>query len=352
MKKLNYTVKISLLFLFLLINFSCTKENSSNPVEPVDNTKLEAAFSQAGGMSNLKSLVVSRNGTIIKEAYFNGGGANITHDVRSVTKSVIAILTGIAIEKGLIQSTEQPIDSFIRPLVPDLTPEKGNIRIGHLLSMSSGFEWAELNSDFGYTNWATAENQVQYLFAKPLTSTPGQTFTYNSAALHILSVIISRKANMQTLDYANIHFFERLEMGARNWLVDKQGYNNGGAGLELTPREMIKIGNLILDKGEYIGRRIVSEEWLDHMTTQKIALPANTMNYATGYGYAWWTGSGTKGNYFFANGYGGQFIVVVPNLKLVVVATNKWSGIGSSVADQQWLATMNLIMSDILSAFN
>jgi CubicO group peptidase (beta-lactamase class C family) len=64
-----------------------------------------------------------------------------------------------------------------------------------------------------------AENQVQYLFAKPLTSTPGQTFTYNSAAIHILSVIISRKANMQTLDYANIHFFERLEMGERNWLT-------------------------------------------------------------------------------------------------------------------------------------
>lgn len=352
MKKLNYTAKISLLLLFLLFNFSCTKENSTNPVEPVNNTKLEAAFSQAGGMSNLKSLVVSHNGTIIKEAYFNGGGANITHDVRSVTKSVIAILTGIAIEKGLIQSTEQPIDSFIRPLVPDLTTEKGHIQIGHLLSMSSGFEWAELNSDFGYSSWATAENQVQYLFAKPLTSTPGQTFTYNSAALHILSVIISRKANMQILDYANIHFFERLEMGGRNWLVDKQGYNNGGAGLELTPGEMIKIGNLILDKGEYIGRRIVSQEWIDRMTTQKIALSANTMNYASGYGYAWWTGSGSKGNYFFANGYGGQFIVVVPGLKLVVVATNKWSGITSFAADQQWLATINLIMSDILSAFN
>jgi CubicO group peptidase (beta-lactamase class C family) len=115
---------------------------------------------------------------------------------------------------------------------------------------------------------------------------------------------------------------------------------------------MIKIGNLILDKGEYIGRRIVSQEWIDRMTTQKIALSANTMNYASGYGYAWWTGTGPKGNYFFANGYGGQFIVVVPNLNLVVVATNKWSGVASSVADQQWLATINLIMSDILSAFN
>jgi CubicO group peptidase (beta-lactamase class C family) len=352
MQKLNLTTKIVLLFLFLFLNFSCTKENSSNPVEPVDNTKLEAAFSQAAQMPNLKSLVVSRNGTIVKEAYFNGGGANITHDVRSVTKSVIAILTGIAIEKGLITSTEQPIDSFIRPLVPDLTTEKGNIRIGHLLTMSSGFEWDELNSNFGYNNWITAENQVQYLFAKPLSSTPGQTFTYNSAAIHILSVIISRKSNMQTLDFANIHFFERLEMGERNWQVDRQGYNNGGAGLELTPREMIKIGNLILDGGEYLGRRIVSSEWIDKMTTQQISINASTMNYATGYGYGWWTGNGPKGNYFFANGYGGQFIVVVPNLKLVVVATNKWSGVSSSTTDQQWITTINLIMSDILSAFN
>ena len=352
MKKLINTIKISLLFLIVILNLSCSKENSSNPVEPVDQTKLDAAFSRAAGMTNLKSLVVSRNGTIVKEAYFNGGGADLTHDVRSVTKSVAAILTGIAIDKGLIQSAEQPIDSFIRPLVPDLSTEKGKITIGNLLSMSSGFEWDELNSEFGYNNWVLAENQVQYLFAKPLTSLPGLTFTYNSAALHILSVIISRAAKMQTLEFANIHFFEKLETGARNWQTDRQGYNNGGAGLELTPREMIKIGNLILDKGEYMGRRIVSQEWITRMKGHQISLADNTMNYANGYGFGWWTGEGSKGNYVFANGWGGQFIVVVPDYKLVITATNKWSGVGSPVANQQWLATINLIMSDVLGAFN
>lgn len=121
--------------------------------------------------------------------------------------------------------------------------------------------------------------------------------------------------------------------------------------MQITPYDMIKIGQLILNRGEYDGRRIVSSQWIDQIITLKISTN-NVLPFTDGYGYCWWTGQSSIGNYSFANGYGGQFIVVVPKLNLVVVTTNKWSGIESSTANDQWYRTMNLIQSMIIPAFN
>ncbi len=351
MKKIFSALGFIALIIYSLSIISCSKDKVTNPVVGVDIAKLDEAFAQAQQIENLKCLIVSHNGQIIKEAFYKDGGPDIAHDVRSVTKSVTGLLIGIAFEKGFIQSIDQPIGDFIKPLVENLSTEKANIKILHLLTMSSGFEWEELISVSGYNNWVTSANQVQYLVDKPLTSQPGEVFTYNSAALHLLSVIASRASGMQTLDFARKYLFDSLGIGERNWETDQQGYNNGGAGLKITPYDMIKIGQLILNRGEYNGKRIVSSQWIDQTITSKISTN-NVMPFTNGYGYCWWTGQSSKGNYVFANGYGGQFIVVVPNLNLVVVATNRWNGVGSNVANDQWYRTMDLIISRVLPAFN
>ncbi|MFH0735101.1 MAG: serine hydrolase [bacterium] len=351
MKNRFTMIKVTLLIIISVLMFSCSDDNSSSSEIKINYNKLDEAFVNAGQIENLKSLVVSYDGAIIKQVYYNDGGADLPSDVRSVTKSVIGLLVGIAIEKGQIQSVEQPIGGYLTPLVTNISTEKANIKIKDLLTMSSGFGWEELNSASGYNNWANSANQVEYLINMPLIAQSGQVFTYNSAALHLLSVIISRSSNIKTIDFAKQYLFDPLEIGSRNWLVDKQGYNNGGAGLQITPIDMIKIGQLVLNKGEYKGKRIVPASWIDQLMTAKIST-GDIMNFANGYGYCWWIGQSSKGNYAFANGYGGQFIVVVPNLKLVVVATNKWNGVETSTARTQWYQTMDLIITGVLGAFN
>lgn len=337
-------------FLFFFTAFtSCTK--NTNGVQPESITTEEGkifdeAFNQAKQIPNLKSLVISHNGSIIRGEFFGSGSANGQHDVRSVTKSVMAILTGIAIDKGFIQSIDQPAGDFLSPLYSSISPEKAAIKIRHLLTMSSGFQWAELNSN-EYNNWITSPNQLQYLMNKPLAYQPGQVFAYNSAAVHLLSIIITQASKMSTLEFARKYLFDPLGIDNIIWETEKQGYYNGGAGLRLTPIDMIKIGQLILNRGEFNGKRIVSAGWIDQSIVPQIST-GNAQPYGPSYGYCLWLGQNTRGNYAFANGWGGQFIVVFPNLNLVVSAANEWSGVPTSTANDQWYKTISLIMTKII----
>jgi len=348
-----------LLVIIISIAGACKKESDNPPdnnpdtlapAPTIDTAMLNDAFLQVQQISNIQSLVVCQNDTIIKEAFFGAGGADVTLDVRSVTKSITALFVGIAIDKGFIQSGEQPIGDFLRLIVDTISPDKASIKIRNLLTMTGGFEWDELTSVAGYNNWITAPNQVQYVLDKPLIAQPGEIFTYNSGAFHLLSVIISRATGIQTLEFANQNFFKPLGIGDKIWEVDHQGYNNGAAGLKITPHDMVKIGRLILHHGEYNGKWIVSSQWIEHLISLKI-ITNNAVPYGPGYGYGWWNGQSEQGNYAFAMGWGGQFIIAVPSLKLVVVATNKWSGISATVANEQWYRTIDLIMTGILPAF-
>ena len=342
-------LRIGLLIFITFFGLSCSDKITDSTIA-VDNQKLDEAFLQAQQIQNLKSLVVFHSGKIIKEAFYRDGGAESPHDVRSVTKSVIGLLIGIAIEKGFIPSVDQTIGTYLSPLVQNLSTEKANIKISHLLTMSSGFDWYELGG-VGYNEWITSNNQVEFVLDKAIVSQPGQLFNYNSGALHLLSVIISRASGMSTLNFAKQYLFVPLDIDDRTWSTDKQGLYNGSAGLKITPHDMVKIGQLILNGGAYNGKRIVSSQWIEKIIISKITTNS-TMPFASGYSYCWWTDQNSKGSYTFANGYGGQFIFVVPNLKLVVVATNQWSGVESSVANDQWYRTMDLIISQVLSAFD
>jgi CubicO group peptidase (beta-lactamase class C family) len=345
MKRTLYLI-ISILIYFSVFT-SCSKsiDETESSITP-DGKSLDEAFTQAKQIANLKSLVVFHGGNIVREEYFRNGSADAAHDVRSVTKTVVGLLVGIAIDKGYIKSIDQPIGDFLSPIAGNISLEKAAIKIRHLLTMSSGFQWEELISS-GYNDWITSPNQMQYLLNKPLVYQTGQTFTYNSAGVHLLSIIITQATQMSTVSFAKQYLFEPLGIGDRNWEVDKQGYCNGGAGLRITPHDMIKIGRLILNCGEYNGNRIVSTAWIDQSILSQISTN-NAQPYGPSYGYCLWIGQNEKGNYAFANGWGGQFIVIHPNLELVASATNEWSGVTTSVANDQWYRTISLIMTKII----
>lgn len=349
MKNNIQLIRVFTIAFIIFLAFSCTKESDKTPI--VNNQALTEAFTTAAQIGNLKSLVVFHNDSILKEAFYGAGGADIRHDVRSVTKSVISILIGIAIDKGYLTSIDQTLGEFIDPRINTITSDKAAIKIRHLLTMSSGFEWDEMTSVSGYNNWILAPNQVQYLLDKPLATQPGQTFNYNSAALHLLSVILTKSTGMSTHDFAMKYLFEPLEIPEVEWQVDIQGFNNGGAGLKITPHDMVKIGGLVLNHGVYNGNMIVSPDYIDQAIISKISIN-DSSPFATGYGYCWWTGRSSGVDYVFANGYGGQFITIVPELHLVVVATNQWSGVQSTIANNQWYQTLDLIINKIIPAFN
>lgn len=332
------------LAMLILICFSCKKE------EEIDNSPLGQIFSLAAKNSNLRSLIVYKDGQIVKEKYFHSADPDIQHDVRSVTKSVLATLVGIAIDKGFIKSDTVKIGVILKPLVSNIEPAKANIKISDLLSMTSGISGNDLIGISEYEDWRSAPNQLIATLNQPMVYKPGEYFAYNSGASHILSIVLTQATGMSTFEFARKYLFQPLGIADHSWERDQQGNYNGSSGSSLTPYDMLKLGQLYLNKGTYNGTRVVSEAWIKQVTSAKITT-RGTQPYAPSYGYLWWIGSANGHDYSFANGYGGQFIVVVPDLKLVVVATNKWSGVPGTTTSQQWYGTLSIVMTKIVPLY-
>lgn len=306
--------------------------------------ELDAAFASARQIPNLTSLVVAQGGKTLRQLYLGGTGPDTPHDVRSVTKSVTALLVGMALDQGAFASLDQPIGPLLGPAAP-ADPAKAAITLRQLLTMSSGLQWDELGNVAEYNAWVTAPDQVAYVLARPLVAPPGQIFDYDSAAFHLLSVMLSRTLG-PTPAFAEQGLFAALGMGTRPWETDAQGYANGASGLQLTPRDMQAIGALVLDRGRVGGLQVISAGFVDAATGQQIAT-GDAVDSLPGYGYGWWIGIGGEP---VAEGYGGQFIAVAPRTRVVVTATADWQGIGSAAAIQ-FQQLRELIVLRILPAF-
>jgi len=182
-----------------------------------------------------------------------------------------------------------------------------------------------------------------------LVSNPGQQFGYSSEEAHLLSVILTEATGMSTHDFAYEYLFEPIGMGIEDfgWGQFEQGYFNGGADLSLKPIDMIKLGNLYLNNGLYNGEQIVPSEWVEESTSFHISTGLG--GYAPDYGYLFWMNINSANRFYCANGYGGQLIVVFPDLELVVVTTSEFR-LSTSDAGQQWYNVMTLIQNDVLNS--
>lgn len=336
-----------LIISFLVITISCKKESDNPEKRPYT---LEDAFLSAGGIPNLRCLIVYKDDHIVKEKYFHPGDSLAPHDVRSVTKSVMATLIGIAIDKGFIKSENDSIGDYLRPYVSTIDAVKANIKIRDVLTMTSGISGDDLANPTEYNTWLSASDQLSYTLNQPMFYKSGTFFSYNTGASHLSSAILSQASGIPTISFAEQYLFKPLEMGTHHWETDNRGLNNGGAGIYLTPYDMLKIGLLYMNNGVYNGTQVVSKEWINKASTFKIT-SHDSQPFGPGYGYFWWTGNTGSHDYFFANGYGGQFIVVVPDIKLVIIASTNWSGVSRNLADDQWYITLNLIMNKIIPLY-
>jgi CubicO group peptidase (beta-lactamase class C family) len=311
------------------IDLSAEWSMAAPSAEGIDSTQLALAYAAGSTVSGLTSALVVRHGRLVAEQYFQGGRADSLYAARSVTKSVMSLLVGIAIGEGHIADVAVPLSAYFGPPLPVLDPAKGAITVGDLLTMTSGFKWDEEGNVAEYDNWVSSPDEIAYLISRPLVCQPGHCFNYNSAAVHLLSVILSRAIPIGTAAFADRVLFSPLGFHSVSWEYFLDGYANGGAGLYLRPRDMAKIGALVLQQGVSGRTSIVSSAWIRRSTSSQIATGDGLPGIGRlDYGDLWWVGTVNNHGAIVAWGYGGQFIWVVPDLDLVIVTTAAWQGLG------------------------
>ena len=353
---LNHCILSVSILLFLSV--SC-KHNESIKRFPladqydIDEEQLISAFDEMRNVDGALSLIVCRDGTIVAEEYYyyNDFGPDSIKNVMSVTKSFTGVLVGLAIDKGYIESVNDPISKYLHGIVTFPDETKANITIDQMLKMSFGHSWNGTSFNSLYDTWINSEDQLQFIIDLPLVNTPGTVFNYSDGASHLLSVIISKSTGQNTLDFARDNLFDPLEIQRFEWATDNQGYPIGAAGLRIIPHDMVKFGNLILNNGQYNGKQVVPESWITTMTETKIFTDDDVL-YGPEYGYQIWIGSSQGHKYIFAMGWGGQFIFIVPGHNLVVTATCWTSDLDWQEAGQHWTSIIRIIVEKILPAVN
>jgi CubicO group peptidase (beta-lactamase class C family) len=256
----------------------------------MDSAKLEAMMAYVGQHDMaVDSIVVVRHGRIVFEEYGPGYVPSLRHRLYSVTKSVTSMLVGIAIDQGAIEGLDVPIAE----LLPDYTsanpdPRRDQITLEHLLTMSDGIDWRE--HDFPYDDPRNTVSQmrasadaVQFVLDRPMARAPGEAWAYNSGASILLGAIVEKATGRDLLSFAREVLFDPLGVGTVYWERASGGHYHTGGGLDMTPRDMVRLGYLMLHNGRWDGQQILSAGWVARSTT------AHYPAYEPyGYGYQWW----------------------------------------------------------------
>ncbi|MBN9179408.1 MAG: beta-lactamase family protein, partial [Microbacterium sp.] len=255
----------------------------------------------ASTSGNVHSVLVARRGTLLFERYFscpdevnNRKVENVTfdvgtlHDMKSVSKSVASLVVGTASDRGLIRSVDEPILSFFPELSALRSPEKDRLQLAHALTMSLGLKWVEATPSNNYDNdevrMQMARDPCRYVLGLPVVSSAGQEFFYNTGALTLVSAIVHKATGRPLDEFARQTLFEPLGITAVEW-KRVRGDSDAGGGLRLRPRDMAKIGQLVLAGGRWNDRQVVSKTWIETSTAPKLKA-TNDQSY----GYLWWLG--------------------------------------------------------------
>lgn len=317
------------------------------------NTRLiEEAVSEIyrGRYSGVHSMLIYRDGTLVLEEYFPGHkyqwdapyhlgewvnwNRDSIHHLMSSTKSVTSALIGIAIDQGFIESVHQSIFDYLPEHGQLRTGGKEHITIEHLLTMTSGLEWREWSAPYSsYDNpcigiWVQEKDPISFILEMPLVGQPGIHYNYSTGNMQVLGEIIRNATGMPIDAFSQKYLFEPLAIESADWALQ---YENGvdANNLRLTPRSMAKIGITYLNKGTWNGLGIISEHWIEKSAytfagNHGINIPGEPSG-KLGYSYSWWTKeyikTGKVTHMYAAGGFGGQHIMVLPELKAVVVFT-------------------------------
>lgn len=301
--------------------------NASPLIHAADSSSIDLgpANDAATQLPRLHSLLVSHQGELMLEQYYNGARADQPANLKSASKTIMSALIGVALDKGVLTSVEQTLDEFFpTQLAGDANARKREISIEDLLTMRSGLE---STSNRNYGRWVLSDNWVDHALLRPLQADPGTTMIYSTGNTHLLSAILAQITGETTRDFANEALLRPMGFSLSYWPTDPQGIHFGGNDMEMTPRQMLAFGELYINEGKSNGRvsdategvQVISKQWVDESLQIRTPSPRGEGRF---YGYGWWYRELAGQDAFFAWGYGGQFIFVVQSLDLVVVLTS------------------------------
>jgi len=307
---------------------------------------MRKAFKRGSKLRYLRALLVVKNGHLIGERYYRSNEITDANTVMSVSKSFLSALAGIAIRRGHVSLDQRVMDFFPEYSGPDLDPRKGAITVRHLLTMTSGLPFDDHAEH--WNGWMSSADWVGFCLQLPLVSDPGATWNYSTCSTHILSAFLTRATGMSTYDFAREFLFEPMGISIGGWRRDPQGYYRGGWDMYFTPRDMARFGFLFMNMGSLDNTRILSRSWVRKSTRPYVSGWTWADLGILGYGFWWWTADWQETyKLYFALGYAGQFIVVVPALELIIVAATD-ANCDWDEAGEQGAAVRDLITESLL----
>lgn len=305
--------------------------------QKIDDAKLISAIAFSDSLiennprqffRNVESLIVWSHDKVVFEKYYHGYPKDSLHHIQSQTKSIVALLMGIAIDKGFVKSEEEPVSLFFPEYFQTDDTVKTLVTIKDLLTMSAGFSWQEMipfnDPANDNINMFNSGNYLNYAISRSMGNTPSARFNYNSGCPVIIAGIIEKATRMPLEKFAETYLFNPLGITQFFWIKDTTGFCHAGGGLYLKPIDVLKVGILVQNKGTYNNTRIVSEKWIDKMTYPYMA---TSFDHAR-YGYFWWfreetTGNGRTTQVISAEGAGGQNLYLFREYDLIIALTER-----------------------------
>jgi CubicO group peptidase (beta-lactamase class C family) len=296
--------------------------NVSTPAEQgLDPMLVAELYHNAAELETLYGLLVIKNDHLIAEGYFNEGAVNRKNELQSATKSVTSSLVGIALDQGCLSSVDQKMMDFFPEFADHIDdPRKEQITIRDMLQMRSGYPDEETG---GPVLWEAllSGDYLPLIEGFPLASDPGTEFQYSSLTSHWLGVIVARACDTDLKSFAQEHLFLPINAEVGEWLQFRDRYYSGLAGMHVTARDMAKFGLLYLNDGEYEGNQVLSANWVRDSLQRYSEDFESSYGYFRdlGYGYQWWSGRAGDRYFNYAAGHGGQYIVLLDELDMVIV---------------------------------
>ncbi|MBD3895132.1 serine hydrolase [Halomonas sp. ML-15] len=267
-------------------------------------------------LDRVHALVVAHDGEIVLEHHQGGPGTAAPANVKSLSKTVLAALTGAAIHAGVIESDSQPLVELLGDRVPaNADPRVNEITVGHLLALQAGLE---RTSGSNYGAWVASNDWVADALRRPFVDEPGGRMLYSTGSSHLLSAALTDASGESTLALAQRLLGDPLSINIPAWARDPQGIYFGGNDMLLSPRALVQIGELYRHDGQLNGQRILPEGWVERSWTARGSSPWTN----DGYGYGWFVTDLAGEPAYYGRGFGGQALFVVPERALTIAITS------------------------------
>ena len=297
----------------------------STPEEQgLDPELVAELYYDAAQQDTLYSVLVIKDGTLIAEGYFNEGSVDQITLLQSVSKSYISALIWIAMEQGCFSGIDAKLVDFFPEIAGQITdPRKEQITIEQMLQMRSGYPDEETSQEFmDALYWGVYPPLIEDF---PLVCDPGTCFNYSNVPYSLLAQLLSRSCEVDLRAFAQENLFGPLDTEVGDWHKDREGNYIGSGGIHTTARDAAWFGQLYLDGGEYDGSQIISAQWVEN-SLRSYSERAKDYGMSLvfkdlGYGYGWWTASVGDHDFNFAWGHGGQLVVLLEDLDMVIVTT-------------------------------